>query len=428
MVGAIYANGDTFVWDTMTGAKISETFVRNVQQTCRVSAWGSWAAVLCDIPYENFQGTFAEVWYLHLEGERPTGHMFRSYDPHGELAVIPESGQAGWLAGDAAAGTQQMETWDLVNGTQVGASGVSPAIGPGRFAFGPGTEVSRMVMWTESTLQLWNDGELLFEAQNRVAGVSSLAFEPWEGEYVLALGREDGRLELWSLALEERFWDVQAHEGAVTGLAFSPDAHSLASAGQDGQVVVWNLTIGEQAAAFDLSSYGALSGLAYSPDGQKLAAAAEDALLLDVDSGAILATLDAHSRVAGLAFSPDGSVVVTFSEDGTVEMWQAADGAQLASLELLASPPGGAAFSPDLCVVAYGVEPAGSIEWWDMIDSRTMQVYEQQEVVTALAFSLDGRLLAVGSENGTALIWGLAGALEAKEGEPVSTYCGGVAP
>jgi WD40 repeat protein len=438
-VGAVYANGDMPSGTAGSGERISQSAVRNEQLSCRASAWGGWLAVLCDLLYEGLQDTFAEVWYLNLEEESPTARMFRNYDPHGEMALLPggaqaasgEGGQVGWLGGDAAAGTLQMEVWDLVSAMQVGAGPAPAAAGElGRFVFSPQAEGRKLATWSESTLQLFDaaSGEGLAVAQSRVAGVSGMAFGPRGDGYVLALGREDGMLELWSLAPAEGYWQVQAHSGAVSGLAFSPDGGSLASAGGDGLAQVWNLANGSQAASFDLNGYGTLSGLAFSPDGQRLAVAAEDVLLLDAASGTVLTTLDLQNRAIGLAFSPDGSVLVTFSEDGTVEMWQATDGTQLASVELLAAPLGGAVFSPDLCVVAYGVEPAGSIEWWDMIDSRTMQVSEQQEVVTALAFSLDGRLLAVGSEQGTALIWGLAGALEAEEGEPVSTYCGGVTP
>ena len=39
----------------------------------------------------------------------------------------------------------------------------------------------------------------------------------------------------------------------------------------------------------------------------------------------------------------------------------------------------------------------------------------------------DGRLLAVGGEDGSVSVWGLAGALDAPAGAPVNMFCGAAA-
>jgi len=425
-VGVAFANGDMYVWDTATGSRMSETPVRNAQRGCRASTWNSWMVSLCDVPYENVDQVFSEVWYLDMEDEIPVGRMFRNYDPHGELALIPETGRIAWLSGDAAAGTLVMEEWDLASASLVG-SGPAPAVSAPleHFVINPPPEDRKLVTWTESTLQVWQSSDLVLQSYNRVAGVSSLAFEPREGGYVLGLGRADGGIELWST--QERVQDWPAHQGPVNGMAFSSDARQLVSAGADGLVLVWDLTVGELATGFDLNGYGALNGVAFSPDGLGLAVAADDALLLDVGSGEIRVTLDAHSQVMAVAFSPDGSILATFGADGVVEVWQVVDGAQVSGQEMGVAPLTRAAFSPNLCALTYGVEPAGTVEWLNLVANQAVQIPASSGPLGAVTISLDGRLLAVGGEDGSVSVWGLAGALDAPAGAPVNMFCGAAA-
>ena len=71
-VGVAFANGDMYVWDTATGSRMSETPVRNAQRGCRASTWNSWMVSLCDIPYENVDQVFSEVWYGPNKGWHAT--------------------------------------------------------------------------------------------------------------------------------------------------------------------------------------------------------------------------------------------------------------------------------------------------------------------------------------------------------------------
>jgi WD40 repeat protein len=67
-----------------------------------------------------------------------------------------------------------------------------------------------------------------------------------------------------------------------------------------------------------------VTAVAYSPDGTHMASGSDDATLKvwDAASGAELATLSGHTdRVVAVAYSPDGTRIVSGSFDQTSKLW-----------------------------------------------------------------------------------------------------------
>ncbi|NQV29003.1 MAG: hypothetical protein HQ518_32005 [Rhodopirellula sp.] len=58
---------------------------------------------------------------------------------------------------------------------------------------------------------------------------------------LLAVGTEQGKVQLWQLDKEKPILEFPAHLGPVVGLKFAPDSSHLATAGEENVVHVWNL-------------------------------------------------------------------------------------------------------------------------------------------------------------------------------------------
>ena len=91
--------------------------------------------------------------------------------------------------------------------------------------------------------------------------------------------------------------------------------------------------------------------LAFTPDGHLLAARGSFTVdLWDVAAGAVAHSLKGAAALisfASMAMSPDGKKIVTGDTDGSIRVWDVAEGKQLQELEAHVTPVDTVAFSPD---------------------------------------------------------------------------------
>lgn len=130
-----------------------------------------------------------------------------------------------------------------------------------------------------------------------------------------------------------RLWDVPAAallgrpiklpDGATKAAAYSPDGATVAVAGLDGPVRLWNVV----ASAAGPTLYGHTTppvSLAFAPDGARVAAGADDGTIRvwDVRTGAELVALKGHTgSVWAVAFGADGRQVLSTGRDKRVLTW-----------------------------------------------------------------------------------------------------------
>lgn len=69
-------------------------------------------------------------------------------------------------------------------------------------------------------------------------------------------GACDGEIRVWDLSRRSCVWRAVGHRGFVRGLAVTPDGDTFLSAGEDGMVKQWDLTV-----ASDLAQVGPLGRL-----------------------------------------------------------------------------------------------------------------------------------------------------------------------
>jgi WD40 repeat protein len=151
-------------------------------------------------------------------------------------------------------------------------------------------------------------------------------------------------------------------------VAFSPDSKTLAFAGGDQLVNVWDIASKQTKGSYK-GHKGSVYGLTFSPDGKTIASSSTDqtVIIRDAATGSIKQTLKGHTDyVTGVAFSPDGKTIASASDDGTVKLWTVATGKELRTLK---QPDGGSsylvtvAFSPDGKTVLAGGHTSTAFFW-----------------------------------------------------------------
>ena len=156
---------------------------------------------------------------------------------------------------------------------------------------------------------------------------------------------------------------------------------------------------------------GSIHAAAISPDGTRVATASEDktARLWDAATGAEIATLKGHDgEVRDIAFSPDGESLATASYDQSVRTWDARTGLARAVLRGHTSPVFSVAFSPDGSLIATA-SGDGTARLWDAKSGSEIVVLRSssdlEEAVWAAVFSPDGRRVLTASKLHGARLW-----------------------
>lgn len=158
--------------------------------------------------------------------------------------------------------------------------------------------------------------------------IHTLAFSP--DSATLATAGYDRVIHLWDIptnATKPKL-TLKDHSDTVYAVAFHPDGKLLASASADRTVKVWDAATGQR-----LYTLGEptdwLYALQWSPDKKHLAAAGVDKSIriwtANRDGGKLELAVFAHEKpVWRLAYSRDGSALISAGEDRIVKVWNAA--------------------------------------------------------------------------------------------------------
>ncbi|MBI5929584.1 MAG: protein kinase [Chloroflexi bacterium] len=256
---------------------------------------------------------------------------------------------------------------------------------------------------------LQSNPHLLTFLQGHTDRVRDVAFSP-DGKLLASAG-QDGRIILWDAVTHQRIREFTGMTGAVNGVAFSPDGKLLALGGTDALLYLWDVQTGELLGNPLLGHTDSIWRLAFSPDGTQLATASQDQTIIvwDVARREIIGgPLAGHSdAVYDVAFSPDGRLLASGSADGTVRLWNAATD------EAIGEPLTGhtnwvwsVAFSPDGQRLVSGSADTTLI-MWDVAKRRALSQIStgHTDWVRSVAFSPDGQLIVSGSADGTIRLW-----------------------
>lgn len=127
----------------------------------------------------------------------------------------------------------------------------------------------------------------------------------------------------------------QGHSGKVHNLIFTPDGNKLISVSEDKSIRVWNVQSGELLNKFESQVGDGYEGMFYasalSPDGKLLAVAGYQVatekenyvIVINLEKGVQVATAVGHTDVINsLSFAGNSKYLASGSADGTVRIWK----------------------------------------------------------------------------------------------------------
>ena len=273
---------------------------------------------------------------------------------------------------------------------------------------------------------------ILRASTEHIGSVSSVAFSPDGG--TLASANLDGKIYLWNIVSDLSFKTLVGHAGGINSIAFSPDGRTLASGGENGMIYLWDIGTGAHLGSGCHRGAG-VNSIAFSPDGRTLASGDREMriYLWDIATPHFHKALIPYKTLIGhegsinsVAFSADGRVLASSSEDKTVRQWNVVSGEQHKHLLTEHSVNSVAVFTtPDGCSFRYtkegvqclAVSPDGKtlasterneVNLWDVVSGKHKQTLKGHTGnVASVAFNIDGKTLASGSDDGTILLWNI---------------------
>ena len=234
-------------------------------------------------------------------------------------------------------------------------------------------------------------------------------------------------IKLWDVTSGEELHTLSGHTDDIYGITFSRDGSRLASWSADMVIKIWEVATGNEQSTLSVGEY--ISNVSFLPDGETLVylANGKPITLWDIASNQVLGTIGAVQQGEGISLSPDGEMVLFSGRLGNViKLYDLASGKELRKLDWQSYSVAGLAYSPDGRMVAVGLQ-SGEIKLLDAANGRELSnLTGHLYGVPRLAFSPDGAALASGSFDLSDKLWDVASGkeLQSMPGADISWFGG----
>ena len=298
-----------------------------------------------------------------------------------------------------------------------------------------GSDDSTIKIWDMTSLSEDGRPQGIVTLHGHRKGIRALAFVP--NSHTLVSGSLDTTLKTWDIDRSRRP-SFKAHTGIVGTICYSKNGDLLASGSFKGDNQVCVQDAHTLKTLYRTPPHRSGVYAAFSPDSQTLAVAGEDGTLtlFEAKTGKAkeVHLPNAQEPLDVVAFCPTNSNLLATGGRGTppdggkghcVRLWDVAKGAEIKAFREKQQGHEGwvmsLAFSPDGKTLVSGGGSSGEMRWWDVgkmtelgpsprqVDGRMVaSQFAHRNNIFALAFSPNGKWLATGSEDNTAQLWDVA--------------------
>lgn len=241
------------------------------------------------------------------------------------------------------------------------------------------------------------------------------------GETLVALDR-GGKAHFWEVSTGLELLTHQFSNRGARWLSLSPDGKTVAVAGQQDELYVWDWQSGQDPRPIATPDVRAV-GLTFSPDGTTLAVGANygsKSFVLDIASGQRVRTFSAGNYVRALAFSPDGRLLALGAHDNrTVSIWDFATGNRIHRFDCGTESPDCLAFSHDgEKLAAVNTFHSSRLRIWDVAKGKLIgDDFVGHDSPPEYITFIDNSHIASAGDDGTVRIW------DAASGRQLSVGC-----
>lgn len=356
-----------------------------------------------------------------------TGQLIRTFNNHDSWVFnVDISPDDRYLAASYQIGGPSNEIvvlYDLATGekvrdlVKVGGNSHTDAVlaiqfsADGQLLFTASNDTNRnrnLIAWNVET------GEEAFRMAGHDAAINDLALSP-DGRLLASAGN-DGKVILWQTSDGQMIRTIGAHDGGASSVAFSADGQWVASGGVDNVVIVWNVEDGKPVMSFDVPGVEG-HGMSFNADGLISVGGWLSAkiVILDTNTQGIRVEFQGTPSISTSAiFTPDGQRMV--STDQTVVLWDVYGEGDIVrrfdQSEGHVDRIYSIALSPDGTQAVTGSRD-GSVILWDTQTGTIAATFEghqqDSDVIHALVYSPDGGQIFAATQSGHILHWNAAG-------------------
>lgn len=246
---------------------------------------------------------------------------------------------------------------------------------------------------------------------------------------ILATDSGVGQINLWDSKILSFINMIHTESESIRTLAFSPDSSILAGAGDDRSVDLWATPSGQLVQRLDGYPYN-VKELAFSPDGSEIQVTYTDEIVLswgNTEGPKQIAAVSASRNIAppelpelpilrdrmgqveqvvAAAFSPNNEILAVGYDGTLVGLWNAEGATLIHKLYVEGDFADQLAFSPDGKTLAVGTAYNEVVKLFSVQTGRVKRrLSGHSGDITGLSFSSDGKLLASGAQDGMVKLW-----------------------